>query len=629
MRQSLLLLCLFTWVSVSVNAQTVNWPTFEEVEIPDSLSNEKAIYIKNVSTFDFNNVGQTDLNVFKRIFILDDEGAEDLTTLVFYLNENTDLLRIAGRIIKENGKIIDLSGTDKFKNFEMVRDAYSNRKKRKYTVNYPNLDPGDVIDLMYDVKMNYYLFSQSIYLEDIYPSLYSRVSLRNYSLMDITAYAMNSSIQPVTKLDKGSYISNWERVGVPKKLSNYFNAPTPNSPCLIYNLWTRESNLDYAAVYSYDFNEYPHTFTSLQSIDEYFSKQGLYGLDEMLEIKIQKIIAYFEREYTFVNNLPLEPAAKVFGHLHDKKINEKMFFIVMQRLLQEHNTKLFVAYSQSLLDGPFFHGIVSLSQLSRRFIYFENSEGQSHFLFGPSDHERYLYLDEVPHYLEDNQSILMTGKKGTLEDLVKFQLPKSTKQDNTHFVKVLIKEDQGKHTIRRDDHLSGHYSLLTRGLGQKTWSKKFAIAKLEYDHSLQKPTYPYDLDIVDNSCEQIKFKVNSDTTFFDLKNVLTFSLFEENEDDEPMGKYLILPFEKSVKYSIYYQAEKAISILAQDELKISNSAGEITCKVAQMGDNMFSILITLSLNDRYLDTKEKIENYQQLLAKWNVMRDKTFAFKQN
>lgn len=627
MKPFLLSNLLTALISFSAFSQDIIWPSYTSVEIPDSVLNEKAIFLQNTLTMGFNNAGQTDVNYFKRIMVLSDDGAEELRELEFFLSEISNLKRIGGRIIKEDGKIINLSETEKFKRYETVKEEYSNSIQRRYIVEFPNLEIGDVIDLMYEVKIDTYLLSNTLYIEGNYPSLYSRITLRNVSPFDISAYAMNCAVQPKSKVENGTLTLHWERTGVSKMLDSYFHAPRPDQPCLIYSLWNRGTTLDYAAVYYYDNLTYPGDFTIFNSLTQYFADFGVYSMEDPMAIKLQKLISSFQKEYIYDTKLNIEQSSKAFGYIKEKKINEEVFFVIVQKLLRENSVSYWVGYSQSLLKGPFYNGIVSLSQNDQRFLMIDIAEGEQHFLFGPQ-YGRFYFLDEIPYYLEGNQAVGMKGDRGTLDELISVQLPQSTSKENTHFVKLLVKKEGGSVTMRRDDHLSGHYSSITRGQGQSTWLKRFAFEQERIDHSGQKSIYPYDLDLSTTEVDRLKIvKTGDSLNSFSLKDILERNIFDEDEETiEEMDNYLILPFQKSVKYSIYYQSDVALSLPSASDIKLSNSIGEISCKSSLVSDKVLSVTVSLVISDRYINGSTEIRDYQALLDQWSKVQQLKYDF---
>lgn len=104
-------------------------------------------------------------------------------------------------------------------------------------------------------------------------------------------------------------------------------------------------------------------------------------------------------------------------------------------------------------------------------------------------------------------------------------------------------------------------------------------------------------------------------------------IFSESEDNESeLYNYVILPFEKSIKYSVYYQSDVKLTLVGTNEVKISNSVGEISYKSAQVSETIISINLTLNITDRYLNTPEKISQFEELITKWSEVRQTKTTF---
>jgi hypothetical protein len=627
MIKNLLTTALFSFALTICKSQEIIWPSYSEVEIPDSLLNEKALFLSNVTTIGFNNVGQTDVNVFKRILILNDDGAEEVSSFKFYIKDNTNIVRLGARIIKEGGKIIQLGDGQISKTFKTVKDEYSGKSVRLFQINYPSLQIGDVIDLMYDIKVDNYILSDNLYLEDNYASLNSRITLRNVSNLEINAYVMNSSTQPTSKRVDGIDLLNWERKGVAKMNDSYFHAPSPKQQCLIYSLWGVDETLNYDAIFYLDYDTYPNSEFALHNFNNYFIDQSVYTSEDPILIKIQKLITYLDKSCTYKKNLQTEPILKVLGNIKDYEINTQNFFIVAQEILKTSHTKFWIGYTQSLLNGPFYNGIVSLSQLETRFLIIELEDGTQHFLFGPSE-DRWYYLDEIPYYIEGNEAVAMLGKEGVLEKLLPVTLPKSVATDNTNFVKLLVKKEGEKLSYRRDDHLSGHFSTLVRSNDQSYWLHKFALEQDSLNYFSQESFYPYNLDVSTSDVSNFTVAKNeTGTKSISLKNMIPQNIFSDSEEEEnELYNYVILPFEKSIKYSVYYQSDVNVTLNEKNDVFLSNSVGEISYKSTQVNETIISISLTLIIKDRYLDGPEKLKAFEELLMKWSEVRQTKTTF---
>src|SRR5690606_5687166 len=101
--------------NLSFAGNGITWPEYEKKEIPDSLNSENAVYIQNVTTIDFNTVGETSWIVFKRIKLNSNSSVDDLSKQEFYVPDGGKLGRLFGRIIKSNGTIEEIEEIDKYK----------------------------------------------------------------------------------------------------------------------------------------------------------------------------------------------------------------------------------------------------------------------------------------------------------------------------------------------------------------------------------------------------------------------------------------------------------------------------------------------------------------------------------
>jgi hypothetical protein len=438
---------------------------------------------------------------------------------------------------------------------------------------------------------------------------------------------MNSSTQPTSKRVDGIDLLNWERKGVAKMNDSYFHAPSPKQQCLIYSLWGVDETLNYDAIFYLDYDTYPNSEFALHNFNSYFIDQSVYTSEDPILIKIQKLITYLDKSCTYKKNLQTEPILKVLGNIKDYEINTQNFFIVAQEILKTSHTKFWIGYTQSLLNGPFYNGIVSLSQLETRFLIIELEDGTQHFLFGPSE-DRWYYLDEIPYYIEGNEAVAMLGKEGVLEKLLPVTLPKSVATDNTNFVKLLVKKEGEKLSYRRDDHLSGHFSTLVRSNDQSYWLHKFALEQDSLNYFSQESFYPYNLDVSTSDVSNFTVAKNeTGTKSISLKNMIPQNIFSDSEEEEnELYNYVILPFEKSIKYSVYYQSDVNVTLNEKNDVFLSNSVGEISYKSTQVNETIISISLTLIIKDRYLDGPEKLKAFEELLMKWSEVRQTKTTF---
>lgn len=619
---NVLFVLLITNLSFAGNG--ITWPEYEKKEIPDSLNSENAVYIQNVKTIDFNTVGETSWIVFKRIKLNSNSSVDDLSKQEFYVPDGGKLGRLFGRIIKSNGTIEEIEEIDKYKTKITEKNEFGASTLTKYQVLFSNAEVGDVLDLYYEIKLDGYIYSSILYLEDEWSSMYSRITLRNYSRLDITALVVNQEEQPGVKLVDGIPTITWEKEGIGKSKEGYFNAPSPSQPCLIFNLWSPNEVLDYNAIYYFDANKYPANYSKINSLNKILLEASIITETDPVALKVQKLVKYFEEEFSWVDNLQVEPLIKLNGHFSNKNINSEVFFYYLQKLLTENNSTFYRCYSKSLLDGNFIHGAVALEQLDRRYLLFYDETNAEHFIFQPSNSGKYYYLDEIPFYCEGNQSIALNGKNVTLDELLRVQLPESGMKENTHFVKCMLNISSDTTAImKRDDDLSGHFSYLLRGKSEKDWLTDLNICDSLIAVNSKSEIYPYGKKYKQEAEVRFELKdLNDSLSWFSLNGFLPNSFFIDDEENNELGDYVVMPFKKMESFSFYVTSESDIRLGEQFSDKLTNSVGEVSVNSVQMSDKMIKISYELKLEKRILTSKQETQSFIDLIEFWDDIADK-------
>lgn len=615
----LLLLTNFTFAG-----NGITWPAYEKKVIPDSLSAENAVYLQNVTTIDFNTVGETSLIVFKRIAINSSSSASDLSKQEFYVPNAGRIGRLFGRIIKSNGIIEEVEEIDTYKTKITEKNEFETSTLTKYQVLFSNVENGDVIDLYYEIKLDGYIYSKVLYIEDEWISLYSRITLRNYSRLDITALVLNEKAQPGLKLIDGIPTITWEKEGVGKSKVAYFNAPDPKQACLIFNLWSPNEVLDYQAIFYYDVNKFPSNYSKLNSINKALIEDAVFNDNDPIALKVQKFVKHFENNFKWIDNLQVEPLLKVNGHFSSKSINSEVFFYYIQKLLTENNATFYRCYSKSLLDGRFIHGTVALEQLDRRYLLFFDESNAEHFIFQPTSSGKYYYLDEIPFYCEGNQSIAMTGKNVTLDELLQVGLPESGVNENTHFTKVMFSLNKDNTArMKRDDDLTGHFSFLLRDNSERAWLDELNINDTLIKTQEQNGVYPYGKKYRQDTL--VKFDLidlNDTLSWFTLNEFLPVSFFIDDEEKSELGNYVVLPFLKKESLSFYITSDEIIKLGEQFTDNLINSVGQVSVSSIQMSDNLIKVNYEMKLEKRILVSKADNQYFKDLIRFWDDVSTK-------
>jgi len=613
-----------------------NWPGYTPIEIPDSLKSEDAFFIENVKTYEIHERFKTEVLVFKRIYINSEAAAEEFSQQELFIGRSGQMSILKARTLKASGEILDLQGDQIIETISEKKNKYGRERTRRIQFVYPNVEVGDVIDLVYEVSIDGYIFSDLLYLEDDIPSMHSRISMQNYSQLDLTVYRLNDAPQVQVKTEYGSQVVDWQKSGVRSIKTDYFNALPPDHPSLVFVLWKRGETLDYRTWYTVDAENLPNNYEIFRSIENIFLEQGIIHEGDAPLIQIQEAIRYFENECLWNSDESIFPA-KTLDHLVKQEVNSVLFFRYMMKFLSEKNIRFEKGFTKSLLNGRFEHGFVSLEQLTHRFLVIYDENEQPHFLFPPRGPNQFYYLDEIPYYLEGNQSIALYGERDFLREQFMVQLPESTGKFNAHNAQIRMKLNRGEErsTYSRRDKLSGHYSFLTRDRFGSIWREELGICpdSIELTPTLQNNqrtlgTYPYQVEFNQEDKEGEFFQAIEDSIgWLDLSSLLPLGLYQDDELDAEFGDYVVLPFVKSQSISIFIQNDEGISIAEEvQSIERSNEVGKIEIKLFQLNAKVVKVQVEIETKKRYLEG-EDIDQFKALLQTYLEVREKKWLLK--
>lgn len=634
-----LLLILFPLVS---NSQikgargTYIWPSYEPVQIPDSLKSEDAFFIENIKTYDFREGFETQIVVFKRTYINSESAAEDLSQQELFLGRSGQMSILKARTLKASGEVLDLDGDQIIETISEKKNKYGSEKVRRIQFVYPNVEVGDVIDLVYEVTLDGYIFSDLLYLEDDIPSMHSRISLRNFSRLDLSVYRLNDAPPLESKMVLGSQVIDWQTTGVKSIKNDYFNALRPDHPSIVFVLWRSGENLNYRTWFAADGVDYPTEYEVLSSIKKMCINEGVIREGDLPFTQLQSFIRYMENECVWRDDQNIL-IGKTLNCFSRQEVNRVLFMRYIMKFLKEKKIRFEKGFSKSLLKGKFEHGFVSLEQLTHRFLVIYDEEERPHFLFPPRGEGQFYYLDEIPYYLEGNQSIALYGDRDILDEQAMILLPESRSKYNVHTAQIKIdaSRDGVESPYSRRDKLTGHYSFLSRDDLGPIWLEELGIAP---DSISVQPTlneglrteelYPYQVEFNQADRNHAFFQSIDDSIFWlELSSILPLGVYQGDELDADFGDYLVLPFVKKHAISVFIQNDAGIAI-AEDEhtIEISNEVGSISIKLFQLNNKVVKAQVNIDVNKRYLEGDD-IDQFEQLLQSYSEMRQKKWVLK--
>lgn len=613
-----------------------NWPAYTPIQIPDSLKSEDAFFIENVKNYEIHERFRTEVQVFKRIYINSEVAAEDFSQQELFIGSSGQMSILQARTLKASGEVLNLHGDQIIETYSEKKNKYGSERIRRIQFVYPNVEVGDVIDMVYEVVLDGYIFSDLLYLEDEIPSLHSRISMNNYSQLDLTVYRLNDAPPIESKVEYGSQVINWQSTGVKAIKNDYFNALPPDHPSLVFILFTGGQNLDYDTWFRIDAEDLPMEYDIFSSIEKMFIKQGIIQEEDLPFVQLQSAIRYFENACIWNDDENIA-VSKTLNHLVKDEVNRILFLRYMMKFLKEKDIRYEKGFTKSLLKGRFEHGFVSLEQLTHRFLVIYDHNEQPHFLFPPRGKGQFYYLDEIPYYLEGNQSIALNGERNILQEQAMIEIPESETKYNMHSaqIKIQLNKDEVLSNYTRKDKLSGHYSFLTRDRLGVIWKEELGIAPDSitvaptFNNNMRtKAVYPYQVEFNQEERSHAFFQSIDDSIgWFDLSSVLPLGVYQDDELDADFGDYLVLPFVKKHSIAVFIQNDEQVSI-AEDiqSLELSNDVGTIEVKLYQVNDKVVKAKVTIETNKRYLRGKD-VGLFKDLLQKYSEVRQKKWLLK--
>lgn len=621
----LLFLNLFT--SFSVFSFDYKWPPYVAVIVPDSLVNEDAFFIRKTTTFDFSDNYQSSILFFERICINSNKGVEDFSTFELPIYNSGRLDMVKSRIIKATGQIIEISGNNIKETYFKGKFDNENKNLKRIQFIYPDLQKGDVIDIAYDVVFPYYIFSEMLYLESYLPSLYSKITLRNMSPLQIAVFTVNNAVPYKFKEETFT----WEKEGVSVKKEEGFNAIRPNFPRFYYAMFPPTMVLTYGTIYSMDTDTYPVVRFFEKKLSSKMIDQNLYSETDSTFVKIEKLINAFKNSQ-WLDEDEMKNSFSTLNYFDQGVINENLFFKYLQQFFDENRIEYERCFTNTISDGPFNKNILSYTQFEHRYLTVKDYEGNYHYIFPPSAKGHFYKLDEIPYYCEGNGSVLMKGTDISLKEMVDLPLPESKLTENKHTTQIRCKFDKNntfQPKYNRKDLLSGHFSNLIRTDQQDFWIEELGISDTSHTFSKEQAIYPFEIEIKQDSLENTFFQEIGDSLFwFACEKSLPKYIFDSNTSAADLGDYLVLPFKHLRTYSFYVENENGIKSEEQESLiSYSNTVGEVSSKCVQMTSTVMKIEYTIKLKTRIIDGNSQVKEYLDFVQKWEEVRNKKWILK--
>jgi hypothetical protein len=608
------------------------WPEYEAPVLADSLKEESVFFLQNIETTDIKDSYLTTKIVFRRVYINSTEAAEEYSQKEMFIGDNGRIGMLNARNIKPDGTILDLDGDQIITTYAETKTKYGSYGTRKVQLTYPNVEVGDVLDIAYRIDIDGYVLSDLFVLESDIPSLYSRITIRNMSPFDITAYSLNNMPEMVSKTTDGYETISWEKEGVGVQKYGSLNALSPTAPHCVYLLWRRGETLDYDMIYAENVRDYPNDFGPKDYITKNLVEEGVINAEDDKMLNLKKLMDYLAKGFNWdeeANSTITSTSIKAFK---EKQIDRTHYIRIVIKFMTENDIKFERCYSKSLWDGKFELGFVSIEQLDHFFLIASDESDNIHYIFPPGGEGNFFYFDEIPFFLEGNQSIALYGAKDFLDSQSSIALPQGGKKSNTHYANLLLEIELGDSLVskmKRKDVFKGQYSFLTRSKDGMDWLEDLNVIadSAELKPNREDSFYPYEIEFLQEDLSEVYLKQIDDSLYwFESERVLPKGVYEAEESSEEFGDYLVLPYLKENRVSVFIKSASPIQ-LAEDvnELSFENSIGAVNSKLIQMSPNMLKLNFSIEVNKRFVDGELEVQEYADLIKQYSIIKGKKWV----
>jgi len=136
--------------------------------------------------------------------------------------------------------------------------------------------------------------------------------------------------------------------------------------------------------------------------------------------------------------------------------------------------------------------------------------------------------------------------------------------------------------------------------------------------------YPYTMTYKVESEEVNVLTAIEDKLFwFNPDSILPKFIFFEDESEEEIPEYGIIPFTKMDKFSVYLELPKAVKLKESiTSFNTTNEIGEIKIEATQFNENTIKFNYEINLTKRILESKNDNILFNKLLQEWKNSRAK-------
>lgn len=631
---SLVAVLFIIWSNNTFSQADYTWDKVpEKVAIPEKYNDADAVIIamsQSVKTFSNEKVFTVG-SIYKRIKILTKKGIEDHSRIFFRYENNRMVKVLDARTIKENGEIINLSAADIKKQKYITKEgAY------KYVIcAIPGVEVGDVIEIQYSYKYDGVAESSNIFLHESLPVLNSsfKLSLAAGIVAKVNMY--NGLNQPTVKNSNNFVSYTWKGTNLDGYGNVKYSILENEIPHLTYVItdifYYGQNNVLVPNDWPLVLKRYGKYITkqdmSVASGNKY-EKEFFQKISKKGNSRLEKVQALQAYIFDSIVSLPYdENESRTIGkQLSMGVLEELSTYRMYADYFKYLNIPFKLCVGRNRYTGQLEANFPTLYQLNYIFFSFQDEENKKHFLIPKDDYVNYR-VDEIPYQMENSQLIEFHWFR--TKELKFIKIPMSQIKENKLFVsgKWNVSLTDMNITLENKEMLAGEYSTLFNYVVYPSENKEKQIKYLE-EYLQNKRVYVNKIEDIAFTNAPIKAKTNlsykvensngivqldEDLYSIDFSKILLFFNKHTDLTDEERSLVFHNPFVSTENYNFNLTFDKKIRLSEGQDLDInfSNTFGNVTFTIKQMGDNV------LNISGRYYDknmivTKDRYSEVKDL-----------------
>ena len=613
--KSFLLFFLFVHLITFSQVEEVKNYEWEAVpkfnEIPKEFENYPAVVLKDYRFYE-NRIGYYSYKGFvvkhSAIKILTNEGVNNFNKVSINKKYVRDYRDIRARVIKENGKIVELPK-------ERIIEK-ENSDERQFV--FEGVEKGDIIEYFYVIK-DFPELSGVEYFQRTIPVIEGKFQINEIPNTFTYAYGYNGMTEASTKKNKIFFVKNLPAFKFETNATNYANLAK-------VHYFTRAISYDFQDFFR-DLNYYADGTNAKTMVKKFISDLNLDDISIPLDERLKKMDIYVK------TNLELDYQPSYKKVFEDKKITPKMVLNLYKDVLDYLNIKYKLIASTNKFEDRFDEVHVVPQTLSEIMIFIPETNKR----LTPFDY--WMPYGPASSVCINNSAVMFRteGKnnKNVYYDFVTIDSPTVDENLVRTNSNITIDEDMESVNVNKKMETTGYRSYYSR-----YYMKYISEDKLK-DYIKENVFQDINVDIKNYTISNKEYEFNYDNTkpfTFDTQVQVKESWIENAGKNyifsigKVIGKQTDLYQEKERKYAVdlYYPKKYShtITLNIPDGYTIKNIDNLVFSKqlkddenkeiigsfttIAKLEGNILKISIEEFYNFTHLE-KEKYNEYRDLI----------------